>query len=81
MCDWFFRWGYVLPSVRAERHGCALVYLSEELFNSHRRMGRTSRPEDVEGVLGERQLGVNDGLVADLAEPRGEAARLFDRDQ
>ncbi|EUA50324.1 hypothetical protein I553_9418 [Mycobacterium xenopi 4042] len=44
-------------------------------------MGGARGAEDVEGVLRERQLGVDDGLTAHVTQSRCEAARLFDGDQ
>ena len=39
------------------------------------------RGEDVEGVLGAGQLGVDDRALGDLAQPGDELAGLVDRDQ
>jgi hypothetical protein len=57
------------------------VDLGKELFDGHRSMCRAGGPEDVESVLRERQLGVDDGLAADLTQSRRKATGLFDRDQ
>lgn len=53
------------------------VDLGQELLDGDRGVRRTRRTEDVESVLGERQFGIHDGLVADLAQPLDEGARLL----